>query len=126
MKTSKVQEAKNFMANVSSIANIHEFAKGKKPIFRKSCLLNDNGQPLPLDEFLYITGARQLAKAPERVPQNKRKLQELKNLYKKNMRDVMGENWRRISNKLGVYNIPTAPDRLKEVKKEVELVKQNF
>ena len=93
--------------------------------FKFSAVLNSNGRPIPLDEFMKITGQRNLQTRADfsKTPQEKELYNSTKAIWKNGMRLFFGENWRVVSKKVGYNNIPTDRETRLEVKKLISNLK---
>lgn len=50
-------------------------------------------------------------------------VKEAKALYKARMRELLGDNWKVLSKKLGIYNIPKSQEAINQIKDELRKLK---
>jgi len=93
--------------------------------YKTSAILDSNGRPVPLDEFMEVTGQRTLQTRADfsKTPQEKEDYASAKAIWKNGMRLFFGENWRVVSKKVGYNNIPTDRETRLEVKKLISNLK---
>jgi len=118
MERWRQKEINEFVANNISIINFKKWLFGEPPIFKKRVILNNSGQPIPLKEFLHKTGERRLVEPVKINRDDKELIKKHKYQYKAAMKALMGEHWRAISTKLGIYNPTTKPALVKLIEEE--------
>jgi hypothetical protein len=108
------KELKEYLKICSSIdhnGNVHPRA-----------ILDSSGKPIPASVFKMLTGAWVIIdKYPDfsKSPQEREQVKKAMRLWKKEMEDFFGPNWRYISKKLKYRNVPD-DDKVKEaLKREV-------
>ena len=88
---------------------------------KKRAILDNSGRLVNLKEFLHLTGQRKMREISNFSKSTEEK-NEVKKAYfqwKQTMRNFFGDNWKKVSKKLGYYNVPIDPEVRIEVKKEV-------
>lgn len=76
------QETEEFLKNCSSI--------NKKGLISPKALLGANGKPIPLDEFMRVTGQRVLRKKFDfsKTPEEREQVKKAKRIYKNTLKLV--------------------------------------
>lgn len=88
---------------------------------KKRAILDNSGRLVNLEKFLYLTGQRKMKEVPDfsKSTEEKNEVKKAHLQWKQNMKDFFGDNWKKISTKLGYYNVPIDLEVRIEVKKEV-------
>ena len=88
-------------------------------------ILTPNGRPIPADDYQKVIGARELVKPVDfsKTPAEAKTLRLHKQSYKAGMRALYGNNWKRISGKLGYNNVPSSKEDYNKVAQEVANLK---
>ena len=92
--------------------------------FKPSAILNSNGQPVTLEEFLRQTGQRTLQTRADfsKSPKEKEEYRIAKSNWKQGMITFFGKDWKKNSSKVGCNNVPTDKEVRQEIKKELKLL----
>ncbi len=112
------KELKDLLQDCQSIKKFIT-VKGKQwPVWKERALLYSNGNPLSMEDFQKATIT---FKEPiERVSFDKDKVKKAKNSYKAEMRAFLGTNWKFLSRRFNIYNVPQMEYNRKDLLKEVE------
>ena len=88
-------------------------------------ILTPNGRPIPSSEYQKAIGAWKLVEPIDfsKSFSEAKTLQLHKQSYKAGMRALYGNNWKRISRKLGYNNVPSNKEDYNEVAQEVANLK---
>lgn len=109
MRTSN-SELRSWMENFSSIKKILQTQRGEVILWKDRVIKDKSGNPVPLDYYLRVTGERRMVTKPNLEPNTERErtiLKACKSDYKKSMKRLFGDNWKVLSRKHRIYNVPS-------------------
>jgi len=101
-------ELRDYLQDYQSVEKVYERNGKKVYIFKRRCVLGQNGLPIPLDEFMSMERSILVHEIKEaRHPSTKENVKKAKSAYKMQMKDFFGNNWKQLSEKHRIYNVPT-------------------
>ena len=94
-------------------------------LIKPSAILDSNGQPIPLEEFMKLTGQRTLQTRADfsKSPKEKEEYRIAKSNWKQGMIAFFGKDWKKNSSKVGCNNEPTDKEIRKEIRRELKKLK---
>lgn len=112
------KELKEFMADCQSIQKFILINGVKYPVWKRKAVLDIKGNPIPLEEFQkqeitlitpiehykFLKSEKKLAKAS----------------YEAAMKEFLGDNWKQVSKKYKIYNVPEKEYVRKEILKNIK------
>ncbi len=109
MKFTK-QDLKNYMEMCSSVFRII----GNTIIYKKRAILDGSGKPVSVKQFKSVvdTPEKLVIREPisheifQKTPKEKALLKATKKDYSDNMKALLGNNWKKLSNSMQIYNVP--------------------
>lgn len=112
------KELKEFMADCQSIQKFILINGVKYPVWKRKAVLDIKGNPIPMDEFLkqeitLVTPIEQY-----KFPKSEKKL--AKASYEAAMKEFLGDNWKQLSKKYKIYNVPEKEYVRKEILKNIK------
>lgn len=122
MKWTK-SDYRNFQDAVSSV---HRMV-GNTIIFKKRAVLDNSGKPVSLKQFRSVVNSPEklTLREPfshehfEKSPKERALIRACKRDYRDNMKALLGDNWKRLSNSKGIYNVPDDPKLVTQIQKEL-------
>ncbi len=104
------QDLKNFMEMCSSVFRI----VGNNIIYKKRAILDNSGKPVSIKQFKSVvdTPEKLVIREPishevfQKTSKERALLRAAKKDYSENMKALLGNNWKKLSNSMGIYNIP--------------------
>jgi hypothetical protein len=111
------KELKDLLFDCQSVRK-YIVVQGKQwPVWKERALLYNNGQPLSMNDFQKATIT--IVQPLERVSFDKEQVKAVKHAYESEMRNFLGSNWKSISRKFNIYNVPTMEHNKKALLKEI-------
>jgi len=113
------RELKEHMEACSSIKKTVRHQHGETIIWKPRVGLLDNGNLMPLEMFLRLTGERKFILPTAVEPKTDREraiLKACKSDYKNAMKGLFGPKWKTISNALNIFNVPEDKALIEEIK----------
>ena len=100
---------------------------GGTPIFKKRAILDNSGKPVHLRQF------KSVVNSPERLvlrnkfsyeefqksPKEKALLRAAKKDYKEGMKALLGDNWKKLSNSMSIFNVPDDSKVVTQIQKQL-------
>ncbi len=109
MKFNK-QDLKNYMDMCSSVFRI----VGNTIIYKTRAILDGSGRPVSISQFRSVvnTPEKLVISKPishevfQKTSKEKALLRAAKKDYSENMKALLGDNWKKLSNSMQIYNVP--------------------
>lgn len=114
------RELKDLLVDCQSVEKVKIVHGHKIHIYKKRAVLDKSGKPIPLDEFMTQERVmRQDSYDMSRGPDASRRLAEAKHGYKIAMRNLLGVNWKALSRKYKIYNVPSTEAARQQILKNI-------
>lgn len=110
---------KNWMDNFSSIEKVITHRHGETIIWKDRVIKDKSGNPVSLEMYLRLTGERRMVRkdmVQPQTPAEKQAIKACKSDYKKGMRNIFGKNWRVLSRKHRIFNVPSDENLIKSLR----------
>lgn len=113
----------NFSQALSSIKRII----GRNIIFKPRAVLDKSGKPVSLKQFRSVVNSSERVvlrekfshEYYEKTPKERALLRAAKKDYSENMKALLGNNWKKLSNSMNIYNVPDDSKLVTEIQKQL-------
>jgi len=117
------KELQDFINHCSSIKRMI----GGTPIFKKRAILDNSGKPVHLRQFKSVVNSPERLvlrnklsyKEFQKSPKEKAILKAVKKDYKEGMKALLGDNWKKLSNSMKIFNVPDDSKMVTQIQKQL-------